>query len=59
VAAFGDRAEVFAEQGFILLYSEFVLGREVAEIEETVAYLVVFPVEDADGAAIVDEVSVE
>src|SRR5579883_412830 len=52
-------AEIGAQQLPALLLAERLVDGEVAEIEEDIAHRGIFPVQDADGAPIVDEIAGE
>ncbi len=42
-----------------MLYGEFMLNSEVAEVEEDIAHTGVFPIQDADAGAVINKIAVE
>ena len=51
--------EVRGQQNGLVLFGKLVIDGEIAEVEEAIAHARVFPIDDPDVRAVIDEVGVE
>ena len=51
--------EVCGQQNVLILFGKLVIDGEIAEVEEAIAHPRVFPIDDSDDGAVIDEVRVE